>query len=262
MMDKKKVGVLMLFGLGAFLWSRRSQASIAPSYNYVPSVDQTPLPDFSSTFDWFAPITTDLTPQPAEPMPTAFDTQTPVTEYATADTASAADYTSVAYDQQESVTNAISNALTSIGSPIMTMVTGKTRGERNNNPGNIEKGQQWQGLAAQQPDPRFCTFTDASYGIRAMGKILQSYSGRGLNTIRKIISQWSPQGDPTNAAGVTANYIASVSNQTGIAPDTVLNMQDASTLTAIINAMITVENGRNIYVGTQLVSTGVSMALA
>ena len=44
-----------------------------------------------------------------------------------------------------------------------------TRGERNNNPGNIDKNSIiWKGIAAVSTDIRFCTFKTAAYGIRAI----------------------------------------------------------------------------------------------
>ncbi len=63
------------------------------------------------------------------------------------------------------------------------------RGIRNNNPGNIRKGDNWQGLAAEQTDEAFCVFRSAEYGIRALVKVLLNYEKKyGLNTVRKLLS--------------------------------------------------------------------------
>ena len=42
------------------------------------------------------------------------------------------------------------------------------RGIRNKNPGNIKLGTDWDGLAAEQSDPTFCTFSEAVMGIRCL----------------------------------------------------------------------------------------------
>ena len=39
------------------------------------------------------------------------------------------------------------------------------RGIRNNNPGNIRHGNDWQGISKEQPDPAFCTFVSPEYGL-------------------------------------------------------------------------------------------------
>ena len=63
----------------------------------------------------------------------------------------------------------------------------QTRGERNFNPGNIDKSDStlWQGMAAVQSDPRFVVFSDAVFGIRALAKILLNYYHKhDLNPIK------------------------------------------------------------------------------
>ena len=43
-----------------------------------------------------------------------------------------------------------------------------SRGIRNNNPGNIRKGEKWQGLSAIQNDSSFCVLKTTEYGIRVL----------------------------------------------------------------------------------------------
>lgn len=73
-------------------------------------------------------------------------------------------------------------------------VWGKTRGLRNNNPGNIKKtSDMWLGLSANQTDDTFFQFKSATYGIRAIMVLLRNYFNKyGLNTIRAIIGRWAP----------------------------------------------------------------------
>ena len=67
------------------------------------------------------------------------------------------------------------------------------RGIRNNNPGNIRHGQNWQGLnpEGRNIDPAFCVFKSPVFGIRALAKVLMNYKKiHGLNTVRQIISRY------------------------------------------------------------------------
>src|SRR5471032_760738 len=69
-----------------------------------------------------------------------------------------------------------------------------TRGERNRNPGNIERdGSPWQGLASDRSlDDKFCVFTDVLYGVRALANVLLTYQRvYGLKTLREIINRWA-----------------------------------------------------------------------
>ena len=81
------------------------------------------------------------------------------------------------------------------------------RGIRNNNPGNIELGDEsWQGAVPidQQTDDRFVQFISPEYGIRAMAKILDSYARRGIVTIADIISTWAPPNENDTSAYIRA----------------------------------------------------------
>lgn len=88
------------------------------------------------------------------------------------------------------------------------------RGLRNNNPGNIEIGEKWQGLSNKQIDTRFCTFSEMTYGCRALLKVLQTYHNKHkLNTVRAIISRWAPNNENNTVA-----YINSVARALGVSP--------------------------------------------
>ena len=51
------------------------------------------------------------------------------------------------------------------------------RGIRNNNPGNIRHGANWQGLNpnGRNIDSAFCVFESPVFGIRALAKVLINY---------------------------------------------------------------------------------------
>lgn len=138
------------------------------------------------------------------------------------------------------------------------MSSGKTRGERNNNPGNIRPaGYTWQGQVGQDCGSMGCyiKFSSPVMGIRALARDLLTKYRRGLNTVRKIISAYAPAADNNNV-GAYANF---VSRYLGVSPDTVINMENLETHTAFVYAVIHHENGRVIY-DMPLIVEGVSFA--
>ncbi len=115
----------------------------------------------------------------------------------------------------------------------------KARGIRNNNPGNlIKSANNWRGKVdvSQNTDSRFEQFVSVEYG--AMMKNLISWYNRGLNTIDEIIKKWAPAFENN-----TANYIAFVSQQTGIGAKQVITKLDKDILIALSMAIAEMENG-------------------
>jgi hypothetical protein len=75
-------------------------------------------------------------------------------------------------------------------------VVTNTQGFRINNPGNIRIGQKWKGLYDIQLDNQFCTFKNVEYGIRAIGKILDTYKNKyNITLARDIIRRWAPKNE-------------------------------------------------------------------
>ncbi len=119
------------------------------------------------------------------------------------------------------------------------------RGIRNNNPGNIRHGANWQGLNkdGRKIDPAFCVFTAPIYGIRALAKVLTNYKKiHNLYTVRQIISRYAPPNENQTTA-----YIQSVAKQLGVYPDTVIDIEERGVLTVFIKAVIRMENGIQPY---------------
>ena len=119
------------------------------------------------------------------------------------------------------------------------------RGIRNNNPGNIEHGDDWNGLATTQRDARFCTFTEPEFGVRAMCKIFFTYFKREMDndlTISEILTQWAPPHE-----NPTATYIDNVAKWTGFDKDEALDLKDAEVLAAVAIAIARQENGTAWY---------------
>lgn len=119
------------------------------------------------------------------------------------------------------------------------------RGIRNNNPGNIRHGANWQGLNpnGKEIDPYFCVFQTAVAGIRALAKVLINYKKLyGLNTVRQIISRYAPPNENQTTA-----YVQSVARQLGVLPDVVIDIEERGVLTVFVKAVIRMENGIQPY---------------
>lgn len=128
------------------------------------------------------------------------------------------------------------------------------RGIRNNNPGNLRhSGTSWRGMSAQQTDVHFVQFETPEYGIRALGKLLDTYYTRyGLNTVRGIISRYAPSTENDTAA-----YVETVAKKLSVRPDDVINVIGKKQ--KLIEAIIEHENGQQPYTVAQIAG-GISMA--
>lgn len=120
----------------------------------------------------------------------------------------------------------------------------QTRGERNNNPGNLDRNQtKWLGMAQAQPDSRFITFTEPKMGIRALAKTLLTYYHlHHLDTVGKIINRWAPTNEND-----TNSYVNAVADALSVEPDSVINVESPMTLELLVRAIIKHENGRVLY---------------
>jgi len=133
-----------------------------------------------------------------------------------------------------------------------------TRGERNNNPGNIERSTiKWQGMSADQSsDSRFIVFDTPEAGLRALSKLLRNYQSiHGLNTVRMIINRWAP---PTE--NDTYSYVNAVASDVGVEPDTRIDLNQPETLAKLVEAVIRHENGRVIYADAMISSAAEEVA--
>lgn len=140
-----------------------------------------------------------------------------------------------------------------------------TRGERNNNPGNIDRDStKWKGMAADQSgDSRFIVFSAPVWGIRALARNLLTYSTlypegskADIDTVREIINRWAPPVENNTSA-----YVNAVAQAVGVGPDDEIDVSDEATMQALVKAIIWHENGRCVY-SSELLAEGVRMALA
>ena len=137
-----------------------------------------------------------------------------------------------------------------------------TRGIRNNNPGNIEIGSPWQGLMPrsamtpeQAAEKRFCVFSDPTWGIRAIARILITYQdkrtagdGSAIDTVREIIERWAPAGENDVDA-----YAAHVRQVLGLDPGATLDVHQYATMRGLVIGIVRHENaGLQPYTDAQI----------
>lgn len=147
----------------------------------------------------------------------------------------------------------------------MSQTMKETRGERNRNPGNIDRNNiKWKGMSPDQSgDSRFVVFTDSVWGIRALARVLLTYSRvypqdtpQDIDTVREIINRWAPPVENN-----TGSYVNAVANAVGAGPDDEIDVTDEDVMRKLVVAIIKHENGRVIY-DDEVIADGVQRALA
>jgi hypothetical protein len=131
--------------------------------------------------------------------------------------------------------------------------TGRTRAERNNNPGNLEfRGQA--GAVPESGSGRFAKFGTQAEGVAALVKQLQRYGSRGLDTLEEIIGTYAPSSENNTQA-----YVAALSKRLGVGGSDQLDLSDSNTLAQLVRGISTHEAGSN-YLSDQDVMSGLQMA--
>lgn len=131
--------------------------------------------------------------------------------------------------------------------------SGKSRAERNNNPGNLEfRGQA--GASRENGEGRFAKFETAEEGVAALARQLQLYASRGIDTIESIISKYAPPNENNTKA-----YIEALTSKLGVKADQKLDLSDAGTMSGLIQGISRHEAGRS-FLSDQQILSGLSMA--
>lgn len=136
--------------------------------------------------------------------------------------------------------------------------TSGSRGIRNNNPGNIRHGSNWQGMSAEQTDLDFVQFDEMRYGIRALTKVLRNYERlHNLKSIRAIISRYAPTNENNTEA-----YIKSVADDLGVSSATYFSVTKSGKEFELIRAIIKHENGyvQAARVSDETIREGIALA--
>lgn len=115
------------------------------------------------------------------------------------------------------------------------------RGLRLNNPGNLKELEndrtRWKGERAVDSDPIFEEFVDDFHGIRAIGRVLDSYRRRGIDTVEQIINTYAP-----GSENDTHSYIRSVVRNTGFTENTIVD-RSRGNMPDLVAAIILQEQG-------------------
>lgn len=129
--------------------------------------------------------------------------------------------------------------------------TNRTRGFRNNNPGNLRYAGQ---KGATRDADGYAVFSDRAAGIAALDRQLDLYLQRGNNTISSIVEKYAPRNE-----NLTDNYKAFVSKQTGIDQNQVLDRDDVASQARVIRAIIDMEIGKDAKeVSTREINTAIA----
>jgi murein DD-endopeptidase MepM/ murein hydrolase activator NlpD len=112
---------------------------------------------------------------------------------------------------------------------------------RNNNPGNLVYAHQPSSL---DTSGHFATFATQGQGLYNMGRQIELYSSRGINTVDTIVRTWSQTDQDA--------YVQNVATALGVKPDAKLDLMNESTLVTLMKAIIRQENGSNPYSDAQI----------
>lgn len=129
------------------------------------------------------------------------------------------------------------------------------RGIRNNNPGNIKKGQAWQGLADlrhmryfQRREEVFEVFAEPEWGLRAIFRTLKTYRDKhNLDTVQKITHRWAPAHDNNNPL----DYARFVAGSMGIGISDPVDTHNFKHAEPIAKAIVKMENSSQPYSDAQ-----------
>lgn len=116
----------------------------------------------------------------------------------------------------------------------------KTRGLRNNNPGNIRKNNiRYDGEMTISTDDQFKQFNTMEHGYRAMFTLLYTYQKRyGLTCIEQFIMRYAPP-----VENHTNVYIKNVCRWSGFSRNAPLSTITQTDMMPVVAAMSRVENG-------------------
>lgn len=118
-----------------------------------------------------------------------------------------------------------------------------SRGERNNNPGNLEYGKYAISQGAVGSDGRFAIFSSMADGIAAQVNLLKNaYIAKGYDTPSKIINRYGNDPGPGDDLSVR-NYIKYVAGKLGIGVNDKVNTDQTGVLAS---AMREFETGKKV----------------
>lgn len=139
---------------------------------------------------------------------------------------------------------------------------GNTRGERNNNPLNMNFVGQKGATLEEGKNARFAKFNTPYDGLSAtVNQLLRYYDGRSravgnkkLQTVQDIVKAWAPASDNNH----TDSYISAVSKDLGVEPNQRLDLRNPDVMKSLMHAMSKVEIGRPMPYSDSLITAAIN----
>ncbi|CCW31076.1 putative bacteriophage protein [Xenorhabdus nematophila F1] len=143
--------------------------------------------------------------------------------------------------------------------------SGNTRGERNNNPLNIEYAKQRGATEEDHPERRFAKFNTAYDGLeRTAWQLRRYFNGLTDNVKRQsvdlIVRKWAPPGGKDKNR--TEDYIDRVAQRLGVGRHDRLDLNNHNMMYALMNAMSQEEIGKPLPYDMRLIMAAISGAPA
>ncbi|CDG94458.1 hypothetical protein [Xenorhabdus bovienii] len=141
--------------------------------------------------------------------------------------------------------------------------TGNTRGERNNNPLNMEFAEQKGATVENHPEQRFAKFGTAYEGLERTAWQLRRYFNGLTDKVQRqsvdlIVSKWAPPGKKDNNR--TEEYIKRVAKRLGVGRHDRLDLNDDNVMYALMNAMSQNEIGKPLPYSKNLIMAAIAGA--
>lgn len=138
---------------------------------------------------------------------------------------------------------------------------GNTRGERNNNPLNMNFVGQKGATLEEGKNARFAKFETPYEGLERTVKQLMLYfdgksravGNRKLQTVQDIVKAWAPSADNNDTKG----YVKRVSEKLSVSPTEIINLNDPEMMYALMNAMSKEEIGKQLPYDKSLVMAAI-----
>ncbi|MEX9949056.1 hypothetical protein AB7X11_11135 [Providencia alcalifaciens] len=157
----------------------------------------------------------------------------------------------------------IKNIVSNISKPFInindgTNTIGDSRGERNNNPLNMNYVGQKNSVLESGKGARFAKFNTPYDGLSAtVNQLLRYYdgktTGKKLQTVEDIIKTWAPSSDNND----TSSYTKSVASELGVSPSQTLDLRDPDVMKNLMHAMSKVEIGKELPYSDSLIMSAI-----
>lgn len=147
-----------------------------------------------------------------------------------------------------------------VGNATVTPALGNSRGERNNNPLNMDYVGQRGAVLEDDKNARFAKFKTPYEGLERTAWQLRRYydgltTGEKLQTVQDIVKTWSPKGDGNNDP---VGYAKRVSEKLGVSPTARIDLKDNEVLYSLMDAMSKEEIGKSLPYPKSLVMAAIN----